>query len=169
MIGIDNQPISATFFGEGKWLTDFITPEALEIQELYKGLTRDLTGLEDKLVACQRWVAQEVKYVSFVRGKLQIAGRTSIQNDLWNPPSITAKVRVGNCLGEGTKILVEKDRRFHIKKIEELANYNGYSAVSYNFTTLNPENSDALPFIRYSSRFGTPSPILFALRYMLFR
>ena len=45
---VDDQPIAATFFGEGKWLTSFITPDALEIQELYKELTQGLSGEMDR-------------------------------------------------------------------------------------------------------------------------
>lgn len=131
---IDDQPMSASFFGGGQWLTDFITPEALDVRVLFEDISHQVR--DDELIeACRLWVAEQVKYVKFVRGKLSINGKVSIQDDLWNMPSLTAKVKIGNCLGEGTKILVEKDRRFHIKKIEELANYNGYSAISYNFVT----------------------------------
>ncbi len=134
-IAIDNQPISATFFGEGRWLTDFITPNALDVEGIYKDLTQGITTLEDRIAALHNYVASRIRYTKFVKGKLWIDGKSSIQDDLWNLPSITARVKVGNCLGEGTKILVEKDRRFHIKKIEELVDYNGYSAISYNFIT----------------------------------
>ena len=94
---IDNQPISATFFGEGKWLTEFVTPDALEVQALYESLTNGLDELEDRLTACWAWVANEVKYVKFVKGKLWVNGHTSFQDDLWNTPAITRRVKVGNC------------------------------------------------------------------------
>lgn len=97
MIAVDNQPIEASFFGEGKWLTDFVTPEAIDIQALYKNLTMGLSDLEEKALACWEWVANKVKYTRFVEGKLWISGKVSIQNDLWNLPSITARIKVGNC------------------------------------------------------------------------
>ena len=96
-IEIDNQPISATFFGEGRWLTDFITPEAIDIKELHKNLTQGITGLEDRIAALHSWVASQVRYTKFVKGRLSIEGKSSVQEDLWNMPSITARVKVGNC------------------------------------------------------------------------
>ena len=42
---IDNQPILATFFDEGRWLTDFVTPDALEVQALHKNLTENVTDM----------------------------------------------------------------------------------------------------------------------------
>lgn len=95
-IPIDNQPISATFFKEGKWLTDFITPDALEIQELYGEITEGIVLLEDKIAAVHNWVGS-LKYRKFIRGKLWIEGESSVQSDLWNTPSITARIGVGNC------------------------------------------------------------------------
>lgn len=96
-IPMDNQPISASFFGEGTWLNDFITPQALEVQKLYKKLTQDLSDVTEIVAACHRWVAGQVKYVKFVRGKIWIEGKSSEQSDLWSLPSITAKIQVGNC------------------------------------------------------------------------
>lgn len=96
-IAMDNQPISATFFGEGKWLTDFITPDELEIQRLYERLTKDIDSLEERIAACRNWVASEIRYKRFISGKLWIEGKSSVQTDLWNLPSITARIGVGNC------------------------------------------------------------------------
>jgi len=94
---IDDQPIAASFFGEGKWLTDYVTPDALEVQELYEGLTAGLNNLEDRLSALHGWVASEVKYVKFVRGELRVNGHLSVQNDLWQMPSQVIRTQVGNC------------------------------------------------------------------------
>ena len=96
-ITMDDQPIDATFFGEGKWLTDFITPDALEVQELYKGITNGLVSVEDKIAACHQWVASQLKYKKFIRGRIWIEGKNSTQSDLWNMPSVTARIGVGNC------------------------------------------------------------------------
>jgi len=96
-IPIDNQPISATFFGEGRWLTDFVTPHAIDVKELYKGLTEDIDTIEEKVAAVHGWVSSKIKYKRFIQGKLSIEGKTSTQEDLWSLPSITARVGVGNC------------------------------------------------------------------------
>ena len=95
--GIDDQPISATFFGEGKWLTEFVTPEALEIQKLYKNVTLKAFSPDLKVNNCLRWVAREVEYKEFISGKIWIEGNSSVQHDLWMDPSTTARVKVGNC------------------------------------------------------------------------
>jgi len=96
-IPIDDQPMAATFFGEVRRLTDFITPDALEVQELYKKLTEGMDNSIDKITACWKWVASQVKYVEFVRGKLWIGNKISVQNDLWSPPETTINTRIGNC------------------------------------------------------------------------
>ena len=96
-IGIDDQPIDATFFGEGRWLTDFITPNAIDIRKLHKDLTQGATTQEDKVATLHNWVASKIRYTRFVKGKVWIEGKSSVQDDLWNMPSITARVKVGNC------------------------------------------------------------------------
>lgn len=97
VVKINDQPIAASFFGEGRWLTDFVTPEASDIEELFQELTRGITSPIDRVIACWRWVATKVKYVPFVRGKLVINGKTSVQDDLWVLPSMTIHTQVGNC------------------------------------------------------------------------
>lgn len=96
-VQIDNQPMAATFFGEGKWLTDFVTPHALEIEELHQDLTENIPDLYDRLGVLHSWVGDKVKYVPFVHAKLVVAGKTSVQNDYWSDPSLTARTKVGNC------------------------------------------------------------------------
>ena len=96
-IAIDDQPISATFFGEGRWLTDFVTPNAIDIRGLHKDLTQGITNLEDKIVALHNFVASQIRYTRFVKGKLWVEGKSSVQDDLWNMPSLTARLKVGNC------------------------------------------------------------------------
>ena len=96
-IKIDDQPIAATFFGEGKWLTDFVTPHALEVEELHQDLTEGVTGLEERLAALHRWVGDEVRYVQFVQAKIWVGGKSSTQSDYWQNPSMVARTRVGNC------------------------------------------------------------------------
>lgn len=95
-VRVDDQPIAARFFGEGRWLTEFITPTNLEVNEAAKGVTAGLSSLSDKVRACQEYVGS-MKYVPFVKGTLTIAGKTSTQPDLWNDPSTTLRINVGNC------------------------------------------------------------------------
>jgi len=97
VIAIDNQPIAATFFGEGRWLTDFITPDALEVQGLYRQLTEGINDSKERIIACWKWVATNVRYVKFVRGRIWINGKSSVQNDLWILPETTIRTQVGNC------------------------------------------------------------------------
>lgn len=94
---IDNQPISATFFHEGKWLTEFVTPNALEVEKLHGEITQGIDTLDERIAALRDWVATDVKYVKFVQGRVNIAGNISIQDDLWNDPSVTRRIRIGNC------------------------------------------------------------------------
>lgn len=96
-IAIDDQPISATFFGEGRWLSSFVTPNALEVQALHRELTQDIDELEDRIVACWHWVANRVKYTKFVRGKIWVNGHSSVQTDYWQTPSQLIRTQIGNC------------------------------------------------------------------------
>lgn len=102
LIAIDDQPISATFFDEGKFLTEFITPGNLEVQELHKDIVRGLSGIESKLTALHGWVGSNIRYTRFVRAKMWVAnteliGKSSTQNDCWVPPSLTRRIGIGNC------------------------------------------------------------------------
>jgi hypothetical protein len=65
-VQIDDQPIAATFFGEGRWLTDFITPDALEVQELHEKLTKNLNNTIDKITACWNFVTALDKWQNFI-------------------------------------------------------------------------------------------------------
>jgi hypothetical protein len=96
---VNDQPISATFFNEGKWLTEFITPDNRDVQTLYQNITRGITDQTERITALWKWVASQVKYTRFVKGMMSISpgGYTSTQSDYWAPPGITARVRVGNC------------------------------------------------------------------------
>jgi hypothetical protein len=97
VVKIDDQPIAASFFGEGRWLTDFITPHASDVEELFKKITRGINSGTDRITACWKWVACDVKYVPFVRGKLMLNGKSSVQDDFWASPSMTIHTRIGNC------------------------------------------------------------------------
>ena len=73
LIPIDDQPMDASFFGEARRLTEFITPNALDVQELYKKLTNGINDPTDRITACWKWVASRVKYVEFVKGQSSMA------------------------------------------------------------------------------------------------
>jgi len=97
IIPIDDQPIAATFFGEGKWLTEFITPDALEVKTLYDKITKNRDTVEGRIDACHAWVASQVKYKQFISGTIEIEGKKSRQTDLWMNPSMVILTQVGNC------------------------------------------------------------------------
>lgn len=96
VIEIDDQPISATFFGEGRWLSEFITPEALEVQELYQELTHRLESRESKVQACQHYVGK-MTYKPFISAKMIVEGQVSHNKDAWLSPSLTSRLGIGNC------------------------------------------------------------------------
>ena len=95
---IDDQPISSSFFGVGGWLTDYITPNAFEVRKLYMELMEGVPDdLEQQITALWAWVASEVKYVPFVSGQLRVGNYVSHQRDVWLPPSMVIKTKLGNC------------------------------------------------------------------------
>lgn len=93
---MDDQPIESSFFGEGKWLTEFITVDNLEVVALYEEITKGLNYADEKVEACQKWVGS-LEYQKFLQGVLTINGRVSRQNDLWCDPSTVIRIGVGNC------------------------------------------------------------------------
>ena len=97
IISIDDQPISATFFKEGRWLTEFVTPDSMEIKELYGELTKGIPSGAARVEALHRWVSTEVKYKDFIKAKLWVEGKSSTNPDVWLSPSLTKRVKVGNC------------------------------------------------------------------------
>lgn len=97
IVAIDDQPINAGFFNAGSWLTDYITPKDLEVQKLYRVLTDEAVSSQERITACWRFVASNIRYTPFVRGRMWIDGQVSDQNDLWNLPAITRRVQIGNC------------------------------------------------------------------------
>lgn len=93
----DNQPIAARFFGEGRYLTEFITPNNLEICDLHAQLTKCLPGFEDRVRALWDFVTTQIRYKPFIGGSLRIEGKTDVKSDVWLDPSMTIQCRVGNC------------------------------------------------------------------------
>lgn len=94
---IDDQPVAASFFGEGNWLTEFITPDNPDIQVLYEEVTKGRFTDEDKIMACWDWVAREVKYKPFIGARIQVEGKVARTADYWQTPAMCARTGVGNC------------------------------------------------------------------------
>ncbi len=97
VITMDDQPISATFFHEGRWLTEWVTPDAMEIQALYRQLTKDYPDRVDRIKAIHDWVSREIKYKPYINAKLWVEGKSSSSSDAWLPPSLTRRIGIGNC------------------------------------------------------------------------
>lgn len=96
-----NQPVggkhgSATLFGEDKWLAEWVTPNDLTIQERHERLTAGLSSLEDKLMACLKYVCS-FPYTRFVRTETIVQGKRFIQNDAWLSPAQAMQTPAINC------------------------------------------------------------------------
>jgi len=96
-VPIDDQPIAAGFFGEGRWLSDFVTPNQPDILMLYQQLTQGLRTQEERITACWDFAANEIKYKSFITAEIRVEGIHSVQEDFWQSPSMVSKTHVGNC------------------------------------------------------------------------
>ncbi|GAH81390.1 unnamed protein product, partial [marine sediment metagenome] len=48
--------------GTNPMLTDFVTPNAIDIKELHKNLTEGITSLEDRIAALHNYVASQIRY-----------------------------------------------------------------------------------------------------------
>jgi len=97
VITMDDQPISATFFKEGRWLTEFVTPDAMEIQELYRELTKEYPDRVDRIKVIHDWVSREITYKPYIKATLRVEGISSSNSDVWLRPSLTRRIKVGNC------------------------------------------------------------------------
>ena len=93
---IDDQPINASFFREGKWLREYVTPGNLEVNNAANNVVGNLSVLSDQIRACQVYVGS-MKYVPYIGGTCQIMGHIQTVKDLWVEPGLLVKIRVGNC------------------------------------------------------------------------
>lgn len=96
-VPIDDQPISAGFFDEGKWLSDYITPNEPDILLLWSQVAQLSDTKEGRVTAAWDWVANQVRYTSFVSAQINVEGVRSTQDDYWQSPSMVTKTRIGNC------------------------------------------------------------------------
>lgn len=97
-IACDNQPISgATMLHESRFLTSWVTPDNLEVQEKFKALT-DSLSLKDKVIACWGYVSRSIRYKQFLTTTVRVDGKTFIQDDAWLDPAQVIQANVANCL-----------------------------------------------------------------------
>ena len=100
VIAIDNQPVAATFFGAGSWLTDFVTPDNPDVEMLWEDVTKGINGRTERTIAAWDWVANEVKYKPFIRATVSVEGKSSAQADYWQTPAMCMRTHVGNCVNK---------------------------------------------------------------------
>jgi len=104
-ISCDDQPIDgATIMGESRFLTSWITPESLEIQEKYKELTKNISGQRDRIIAVWQYV-KNIPYTPFVSAKVNIGGRVFSQNDAWLDAGQTLQARKLNCMNKSILLI----------------------------------------------------------------
>jgi transglutaminase-like putative cysteine protease len=129
-IPIDNQPIAAGFFGEGRWLKDYVTPDEPDITMLWNSLTGNSIILHDKIMAAWDWVATQVAYKSFISAEIRVEGKESYQRDYWQSPAMCSKTHVGNCANKAfllTSLLRNAMQPFEVYCV--LGNlYNGHAS-----------------------------------------
>jgi len=95
-----DQPINgATLLHETRYLTSWVTPDNIEIKHLYKELTNNNgKSQKSKVEACWAYVARQLRYKPFLSTKVQVDGKTFIQNDAWLDPAEVVRVGIANCM-----------------------------------------------------------------------
>jgi transglutaminase-like putative cysteine protease len=96
-IVINDQPVAAGLFGEGHWLSDYVTPEEPDIKVLFERITAQAHSTQEATIACWDWVANEVTYKPFISARIDVEGQTSETQDFWQTPSMCSHTHVGNC------------------------------------------------------------------------
>jgi len=100
-LACDDQPTNgATLFGENRYLTSWVTPDNLEVQEAYKQLVEGIADQRARIVAVWEFV-RDIPYVQFVRTRVSVDGRTFTQNDTWLSPDEALKANTKlNCFNK---------------------------------------------------------------------
>lgn len=99
-IPCDDQPIDqATVMGENRYLTSWITPDNLEIQQKYKELTEGIADQRGRITVLWNFV-KNIPYTQFVKSRIQIDGKTFRQNDTWLDPAQTLVAGRLNCFNK---------------------------------------------------------------------
>lgn len=158
-IKCDDQPINgATIMGESRFLTSWITPDSLEIQEKYRELTQNISGQRDKIIAVWQYV-KNIPYTQFVSAKVNIGGRVFSQHDAWLDPAqaLRAGVRL-NCMNKSILLAsllrqdLSADKAFVCLNNVNVDGWDGHAVVylrmgdDYLLETTNP--SIKSPFLR---------------------
>jgi len=99
-IPIDDQPVNqATLMRENRYMTSWITPNSLEIQEKYKQITEGIAGQRERITALWNFV-KSIPYTQFVKSRLQVDGKIFSQNDTWLDPAQTLVAGHLNCFNK---------------------------------------------------------------------
>ena len=101
----DDQPIGgphgATLFHEPRYLSSWVMPNSLGIQDAYKQLTNELSDRSARIKACWEYV-KNIPYVQFVRTHTNVGGKIFSQGDAWLDPAQSLQVGRLNCLNKST-------------------------------------------------------------------
>lgn len=143
-IRTDDQPVggrggSATLMGESKWLSKWVDPSSLEIQELYKRLTSGETTLEGRVRACLKYVS-DYRYTRFVKVVSRVAGKTFVQNDAWLEPGAAIHAPALNCANRAfliTSLLRQEISPEHIWVVLGNLNFDGQDGHAWTLLRLN--------------------------------
>lgn len=101
-IPADDQPINgATILHENRYLSSWVTPKSLELQEKYRELTKGLFDQRDKIIAVWTFV-RDIPYTPFVKTKVTVDGRSFVQNDAWLDPGWSLQAGKLNCMNKST-------------------------------------------------------------------
>ena len=104
-VACDDQPINgATIMGEDRYLTSWIDPGSLEIQERYKELTKNISGQNDRIIAIWQYV-KNIPYTQFVSAKVNIGGRVFSQHDSWLDAGQTLQAGKLNCMNKSILLI----------------------------------------------------------------
>ena len=99
-IPCDDQPVNqATIMRENRYLSSWITPDSLEIQEKYKELTKGIINQRERITALWNFV-KRIPYTQFVKTRVQIDGKMFTQNDTWLDPAQTLVAGPLNCFNK---------------------------------------------------------------------
>jgi len=96
----DDQPIDApTMMGESRFLTSWVDPSNLEIQETYKQLTEGITDQRERIVAVWEFV-KDIPYTPYVSALVKVGRMTFAQKDVWLSAGQTLQVNKLNCMNK---------------------------------------------------------------------
>ena len=96
----EDQPINAaTLMGENRYLTSWITPDSLQVQEKYAELVQGVSDQEQKILALWTYV-KNIPYTHFVKTKISVDGKSFQQADTWLEPAQAMQAGKLNCFNK---------------------------------------------------------------------